>query len=138
MWMQTAATPEHAKKHSLARLIKDDLVDLVCRECLCESVHALDFANIDVTSCGQDRRLMAAPYEIGAQVPSSATCFTLQQLRSEGEHGAVSQQLCEEMRENHFVIVRLDDAGESALQGVWTAARRFFDLSGEQKEEVAG
>lgn len=102
------------------------------------STHELRLCTIDLTSCEQDRRLMAAPYEIGAQVPSSATCFSLQELRADGGHGAVSKQLCEEMRENHFAIVRLDDAGESALQGVWTAARRFFDLSGDQKEEVAG
>jgi isopenicillin N synthase-like dioxygenase len=82
---------------------------------------------------------MTAPYELGANVPTGATCFSLTKLREEDNPtGTLSQQLCKEMRENHFIIVRLDEEGQSALNGVWMAARRFFDLPSEQKEAIAG
>lgn len=82
---------------------------------------------------------MTAPYELGANIPTGATCFSLPKLREEDNPtGTLSQQLCKEMRENHFIIVRLDEEGQSALNGVWMAARRFFDLPSEQKEAIAG
>lgn len=87
---------------------------------------------------------MAAPYEIGAAAPVNATCFRLEQLRAEMGHGSevggspLARQLCEQMRENHFAIVLPDEAGQSALHGVWGAARSFFDLTAEDKESIAG
>jgi isopenicillin N synthase-like dioxygenase len=81
---------------------------------------------------------MTAPYETGAAVPNFATCFSVEQLRAEAGRGPVSNRLCQELRDNHFVIVKLDDDGRSAMKGLWAAARNFFDLSAEQKEAVAG
>jgi len=49
---------------------------------------------------------MASPYELGAEVPVGTTCFSLEKLRSEAGRGPVSQQLCQELKRNHFVIVR--------------------------------
>ena len=85
-----------------------------------------------------DHRLMAAPYEIGAVAPDSASCFSLQELLSEGGRGPLSARLCEELRSNHFAIVKPSAAGTEALQGVWPAARGFFDLPAAQKEAAAG
>jgi hypothetical protein len=81
---------------------------------------------------------MTAPYDTGAAVPDFATCFSVAQLRAEAGEGPVSDNLCQELRDNHFVIVRLDDDGHSAMKGFWAAARDFFDLTFEQKEGVAG
>jgi len=97
----------------LAKLLKSDLVDL-------------------------DHRLMAAPYEIGAGAPAATSCFSLEQLQAEGGSGPVSRQLCEELRENHFALVSLGAPGLAAVNGVWAAARRFFELPGERKEDIAG
>jgi hypothetical protein len=99
--------------HRLARLLKHDLLDL-------------------------NRRIMASPYELGAEVPVGATCFSLEKLRSEAGRGPVSQQLCQELRRNHFVIVRPDAAGQAAVHDMWAQARRFFDLPAERKEDAAG
>ncbi|MGB1601271.1 MAG: hypothetical protein ACPIOQ_51525, partial [Promethearchaeia archaeon] len=85
-----------------------------------------------------DHRLMAAPYEIGAVAPDSASCFSLQELLSEGGRGPLSARLCEELRSNHFAIVKPSAAGTEALQGVWPAARGFFDLPAAHKEAAAG
>jgi len=85
---------------------------------------------------------MAAPYEIGAETPVSATCFRLEQLRAEMELGStvgpIASQMCEQLRRNHFAIVLPDEAGQAALHGVWQAARDFFDLTAEDKESIAG
>ena len=81
---------------------------------------------------------MASPYELGAEVPVGVTCFSLEKLRSEAGRGPVSQQLCQELRRNHFVIVRPDAAGQAAVHDMWAQARRFFDLPAERKEDAAG
>jgi len=86
----------------------------------------------------QEHRMMAAPYELGAESPVGVTCFRLEELRSEAGRGPVSRQLCEELRTNHFVIVRPDEEGQAAVQGMWPQARRFFDLPAERKEDAAG
>jgi len=112
-----AAEPDVVEDARVARLIKSDLIDL-------------------------DTRLMAAPYEIGAETPVSATCFRLEQLRAEMELGStvgpIAIQMCEQLRRNHFAIVLPDEAGQAALHGVWQAARDFFDLTAEDKESIAG
>ena len=110
--MQMAA-PEANQDIRLARILQSDLADL-------------------------ETRLMASPYEIGAELPVNSTCFCLEQLRLEAGSGPISKQMCEELRNNHFIIMRLDDSGRSDVQGVWSAAQRFFDLPAEQKETVAG
>jgi hypothetical protein len=46
--------------------------------------------------------------------------------------------LCRELCTNHFAIVRLDSAGESALESAWVAARRFFEMPWQQKLAAAG
>jgi len=112
-----AAEPDVVEDARVARLIKSDLIDL-------------------------DTRLMAAPYEIGAETPVSATCFRLEQLRAEMELGStvgpIASQMCEQLRRNHFAIVLPDEAGQAALHGVWQAARDFFDLTADDKESIAG
>jgi hypothetical protein len=107
------AAPLADEDHRLARLLKHDLLDL-------------------------NRRIMASPYELGAEVPVGATCFSLEKLRSEAGRGPVSQQLCRELRKNHCVIVRPDAAGQAAVHDMWAQARRFFDLPAERKEDAAG
>lgn len=118
---------EKCEDKNVARLIESDLVDL-------------------------HRRLMAAPLEIGAQPPACATkCFSLDRLRGQAAPGAAAgdtaamqaavgeaMQLCKELREHHFAIIRLDCAGQTALESAWRASRRFFDMSWQQKLEAAG
>jgi hypothetical protein len=134
--------------------------------CVCVPLSLLCLSSVSL-SCfflTQDHRLMAAPYEIGAEAPAAATCFNLEQLQvvrsmsetrygkiermptnfhstplqAEGGSGPATRQLCEELRDNHFVIVSLGAPGRAAVQGVWAAARRFFELPSERKEAVAG
>ena len=81
---------------------------------------------------------MAAPYEIGSEVPAAATCFNLEELQLEKGAGPLSRQLCEELSNNHFVIVSLGASGRNAVERVWTAAQNFFELPSERKEAVAG
>lgn len=108
-----AAAPLADEDHRLALLLKHDLLDL-------------------------NRRIMASPYELGAEVPVGATCFSMEKLRSEAGRGPVSQQLCQELRRNHFVIVQPDAAGQAAVHDMWAQARRFFDLPAERKVDAAG
>ncbi len=139
--IQAAEVSEEVER--VARLIKRDLLDLVrgifAMSYFHSRIELLYFCLCDDLWFRQNDRLMTAPYELGANVPTGATCFSLTKLREEDNPaGTLSQQLCKEMRENHFVIVRLDEEGQSALNGVWMAARRFFDLSSEQKQAIAG
>lgn len=90
-------------------------------------------------------RLMQAPWELGAHAPAQATAISMEKLRVEPGNLASARTaaqtallLCEELCNNHFAIMRLDSASHATMDGMWLAARSFFDLPWQERLAAAG